>query len=196
LTKDAPPMLMITQRAASTRAADESMVLSFDVRSHSRFRARLENGEEVGVVLERGQILRGGDLLLANDGRVVEVGAAQEWVTTLQADDARMLVRAAYHLGNRHVALQIGDGWLRYSHDHVLDDMARGLGVRVTVEEAPFEPEGGAYHGNAADDHAHTHTYERTHTHDRAVRKSTTTPVTTPTQVTTTIAAIDDSRGA
>ena len=58
----------------------------------------------------------------------------------------RALARAAYHLGNRHVALQIGAGWLRYGHDHVLDDMVRGLGLTVTVEQAPFEPEAGAYH--------------------------------------------------
>jgi urease accessory protein len=71
--------------------------------------------------------------------------------------DPRPLARAAYHLGNRHVALQIGDGWLRYCHDHVLDEMLLGLGLRVTVEQAPFEPEAGAYHAEGDSAHGHSH---------------------------------------
>ena len=78
--------------------------------SRSRFRARLVGGEEVGVILAGGQILRGGDLLLASDGRVIEVVAAAETVSTVHSADPRALARAAYHLGNRHVALQIGEG--------------------------------------------------------------------------------------
>ena len=73
-----------------------------------------------------------------------------ETVSTVHTDDAVMLARAGYHLGNRHVALQIGGGWLRYQHDHVLDDMLRGFGLDVRVDEAPFEPEGGAYVAAAA----------------------------------------------
>jgi urease accessory protein len=162
------PMIMITQRMLESRDAGESLVLPFDMRSRSRFRARLTSGEEVGVVLERGHVLRGGDLLLADDGRIVQVGAAQESVTTLRSEDARQLARASYHLGNRHVALQVGDGWLRYRHDHVLDDMARGLGLHVTVEQAPFEPEPGAYHASSAahahdDGHPHAHDHEHEH---------------------------------
>jgi urease accessory protein len=130
------------------------------MRSRSRFRATLQSGEEVGVILERGQILRGGDLLLTGDGRVVQVLAAAELVTTLHSDDPRQLARVAYHLGNRHVALQIGEGWLRYSHDYVLDDMARGLGVRVSVANAPFEPEAGAYH---AHDHRNIRSLQLSH---------------------------------
>jgi len=148
-------MLQIKRRLPEPRAAaarvDARLVLPFEWRSRSRFRAHLEGGEEVGVVLARGQILRGGDLLLAEDGRVIEVGAAPEQVSTVRAPDARLLARVAYHLGNRHVALQIGEGWLRYAHDHVLDAMARGLGAQLTVEQAPFEPEAGAYH-----EHGHT----------------------------------------
>ena len=69
----------------------------------------------------------------------------------------RTLARASYHLGNRHVALEIGPDWVRYSHDHVLDDMLRGFGLEVRVEERPFEPEGGAY--VAASHHAHSHSH-------------------------------------
>ncbi len=107
---------------------------------------------------ERGTILREGDLLLADDGRAVRVVAAPEMVSTVSAEDPLTLMRAAYHLGNRHVPLQIGEGWLRYQHDHVLDDMVRGLGLSVRVEEAPFEPEAGAYGGHSAlAPHAHSH---------------------------------------
>ena len=82
--------------------------------------------------------------------------AAPERVTTARAEDARLLARAAYHLGNRHVALQIDGLWLRYSHDHVLDDMVLGLGLQLTVEELPFEPEAGAYHSHeAGQSHGH-----------------------------------------
>ena len=131
------------------------LVLPFAERSKSRLRAVLDNGEEAGLFLERGSVLRHGDLLLADDGRVIEVQAANETVSTVHAKDVLMLARACYHLGNRHVALQIGTGWLRYQHDHVLDDMLRGFGLQVVIEQLPFEPEGGAY--VAASHHAHTH---------------------------------------
>jgi urease accessory protein len=104
-------------------------------------------------------VLRGGDRLLADDGRVIEVHAAPETVSTVRTDDRLMLERACYHLGNRHVPLEIGPGWLRYQHDHVLDDMLAGFGLAVVVEHAPFEPEGGAYvsASNAHASHAHSH---------------------------------------
>jgi urease accessory protein len=139
------------------RGAHRRLVLPFNERSKSRQRVLLDNGEEAGLFLERGSILRHGDLLLADDGRVIEVEAAPETVSTVRTDDSLMLARASYHLGNRHVALQIGPGWLRYGHDHVLDDMLRGFGLPVSVERAPFEPEGGAY---VAAPHAHSHSHD------------------------------------
>ena len=150
-------MLTISQRLADRRRADLKLVLPFDLRSRSRFRARLVSGEEVGVVLTRGQILRDGDCLLTEDGRVVEIRAAPEQVSTVSSPHAGLLARAAYHLGNRHVALQVGAGWLRYGTDHVLDDMVRGLGLSVSIEQAPFEPEAGAYHSHEHGTHAHEH---------------------------------------
>jgi urease accessory protein len=153
-------MLTITQRLEHARAPDVRLVLPYDLRNRSRFRTKLPDGEEVGVKLPRGQILRGGELLEAADGRIVEIVAAPETVSVARSDDPRALARAAYHLGNRHVALQVDAGWLRYSHDHVLDDMVRGLGLSVTVDSAPFEPEAGAYHGeehhrHSGEDHTH-----------------------------------------
>lgn len=164
-------MIMILERdargggdSAGWGSADALLILPFDTRSRSRFRARLDNGEEVGVILTRGHILRGGDRLRAEDGRIIGVAAATETVSTAHARDADMLARGAYHLGNRHVALQIGPLWLRYSHDHVLDDMARGLGFTLVVEEAPFEPEGGAYHAHGGE-HGHSHDTGHSHGH-------------------------------
>jgi urease accessory protein len=155
-------MLMLSERLEVPRPASASLELPFELRSRSRFRARLNTGDEVGVKLNRGQVLRGGDLLLASDGSVVEVRAAAETVSTVHSANSRELARAAYHLGNRHIALQLGDGWLRYAHDHVLDDLVRGLGLPVQVAEAPFEPEAGAYHGTA-EIQAHSHGHDHRH---------------------------------
>jgi len=149
-------MLTIVAKAASNRVADVDLELPFELRSKSRLRTRLATGEDVGLMLERGTVLRGGDLLEAQDGRIVRVVAAPEQVSTVTVHGSGSLARAAYHLGNRHVALQVGDAWLRYLHDHVLDDMVRGLGFHVTIELAPFEPEAGAYGG-----HSHSHPFVR-----------------------------------
>ncbi|MFT3905091.1 MAG: urease accessory protein UreE [Steroidobacteraceae bacterium] len=152
-------LLQISRRLPVVAAADGEplrLVLPYETRSRSRFRARLSDGQEVGVILERGQVLRGGDWLQMDDGRAVRVDAAPETVSTVQAADPWQLARAAYHLGNRHVALQVGAGWLRYQHDHVLDEMVRGLGLPLEVGQAPFEPEPGAYY-SAAGAHSHQH---------------------------------------
>lgn len=156
-------MLTISKRLTEAGPAAGQLILPFELRQKSRFRARLSTGEEVGVVLDRGGVLRGGDRLQADDGRVIEVLAAPESVTTVRADDPWQLARAAYHLGNRHVSLQLGTGWLRYPHDHVLDEMVRGLGLITQLETAPFEPEAGAYgqggsfHYVAGAGHLHPH---------------------------------------
>jgi urease accessory protein len=100
--------------------------------------------------------MKQGDRLEAESGQVIEIQAAEESVSTIQINDPLLMARACYHLGNRHVPLQIGDGLLRYQHDHVLDDMCRGLGLVVSSENAPFEPEAGAY-GESSGDHGHHH---------------------------------------
>jgi urease accessory protein len=161
-----------TDRSAGAPAAppDAYLELPYGLRARSRLRATLVGGEEVGIILARGQVLRDGDRLRADDGRVIAVRAAAECVSTVHAAAPGALLRAAYHLGNRHVALQITPDWLRYLHDHVLDDMVRGLGLRVTVEQAPFEPEPGAYgsHGTGAHGgHGHGgHAHRHDHPHD------------------------------
>lgn len=134
---------------AGTGTVAEQLVLPYELRTRSRLRTHLSSGEEAALLVERGRVLRGGDRLQAEDGRVIEVVAQEEVVSTVRAEDPLALARACYHLGNRHVALQIGPGWLRYLEDYVLDDLVRGLGLEVFTETAPFEPEAGAYgHGH------------------------------------------------
>ncbi len=154
-------MLRIERHAAADAPASERLTLSFELRCRSRLLARLDSGEEVGLFLERGSILRAGDRLLGDDGRVVEVVAAPEAVMEARTDDALLLARAAYHLGNRHVPVQVemdgGGGLLRFGRDHVLGDMVRGLGLEVVETVAPFQPESGAYGGHGGHAHAHGH---------------------------------------
>jgi len=142
-------MLLIETRYTGDAAPTARLTLNFDARTKSRLRTRLADGEEVGLFLPRGTILRGGDRLQAADGRIVEVVAAPEDLIEARCADAFALARAAYHLGNRHVAVQVGAGWLRIQADHVLETMLTGLGAEVASLTAPFEPEAGAYaHGH------------------------------------------------
>lgn len=127
------------------------LVLPFERRCVSRQAATLADGREAALFLPRGTVLRSGDVLAADDGTRIVVEAAPEHVLIVRATDARALARAAYHLGNRHVAVEVGDGMLKIEHDHVLADMLSGLGVAIEAAHAPFEPEGGAY------PHAHEH---------------------------------------
>lgn len=150
-------MLEIRERVDAEERAELSLLLPFDSRQRSRLRVTLNNGETAALALPRGSVLRGGDLLRLSDGRVLRVLSARETVSTARSNVLRALLRAAYHLGNRHVPLEVGEGYLRYLHDHVLDAMLRDLGLTVSVEEAPFEPEAGAYARGHAHGHSHSH---------------------------------------
>jgi urease accessory protein len=151
------------------------LVLPFEQRQKARQRARLAAGFDVGIQLPRGTVLRGGDQLRAADGTVLEIIAAREPVSTVFCRDLRRLAQVAYHLGNRHVALEIGAGWVRYLADHVLDAMVVQLGLTVVHHNEPFEPENGAYHGHGhshgehaharVDAHAHAHAHGLPHSH-------------------------------
>lgn len=138
----------------SSEPPSDSLTLPFDLRQKSRFLAKLDSGADIALVLPRGRVLRGGDRLRRQDGLVLEIRAAAEPCSTVRARDPLLLLRAAYHLGNRHVPLQVGDGFVRYLKDHVLDEMVRGLGAEIVHERTPFEPEGGAYGGHG---HGHSH---------------------------------------
>lgn len=159
-TAQTADLLEVHELVTNTVDAHEATVtltLPFQLRQKSRLRTRLDSGLEIALVLPRGRVLRHGDVLRAANGTLIEVKAAEEQVSTATTHDPLQLARACYHLGNRHVALQIGDRWLRYLHDHVLDDMVREQGLTITVERAPFEPEAGAYHAGHSLLHLHSH---------------------------------------
>jgi len=142
-------MLLIEELHDGPEAPSDHLELSFDYRTRSRLRASTLGGVEVGLFLPRGTILRGGQKLRAADGTIIGVRAAAESLTEARCEDPLQLARAAYHLGNRHVAVEIGEGRLRIVADHVLGGMLMGLGLELQAVDAPFEPEAGAYaHGH------------------------------------------------
>ncbi len=146
-------MLILRARAAPAQAVDAELSLAFESRQKSRLLTQLADGEPVTLMLARGSVLRGGDRLVADDGRVVRVRAADEAVMDAHAADPQVLARIAYHLGNRHAAVEIRADCVRFADDPVFAAMATGLGATIKQSRAPFEPEAGAY---AAGHHHHS----------------------------------------
>ena len=165
----------LVQRAAQ-------LVLDWDVRQKSRFDATASDERHVGVFLPRGTVVRGGDVLLTQDGSLLRVVAAAQPVLRITAcpdhpapDRAFDLMRAAYHLGNRHVPIELQPDHLKIEPDHVLADMLRAMHLDVVEVRETFEPEAGAYGAQGAQGtgHAHGHHHvhgqaHRTHGHDHA----------------------------
>lgn len=148
-----------------------SITLNWDTRSKSRFDAIDSAGRSLGVFLPRGTVVRGGDVLVAEDGTLVRVEAAAQAVLRITACPEHGspfdLMRAAYHLGNRHVPIELRPEYIHVEPDHVLADMLRAMHMTVTEVQAPFEPEGGAYGDNAmmGHDHGHGHAHDHPHGH-------------------------------
>jgi urease accessory protein len=142
-------MIEIVEKITSgaSVAVCATIELPFELRQKSRLSTILASGEAVLVKLPRGEVLRDGDLLRAGDGRVVAVVAKRERLIHCQSNNATELARWAYHLGNRHLPVQLGDGYLRIANDPVIDAMLRGLGAEPVDVMAAFEPESGAYRG-------------------------------------------------
>lgn len=158
-------MVELIEKAPAGGATDDTVTLPYALRQRSRQRVTLDGGTVAAFMLPAGTHVDDGDRLRSADGFTVRVCAALETVSTARSHDPLQLARACYHLGNRHVALQVGDGWVRYLPDHVLDDMVRGLGLTVGQGSARFEPERGAYAGQA---HGHHHEHDdgtRRHSH-------------------------------
>lgn len=126
--------------------------LVFSEREKSRYRTTTQRGQELGWFLPRGLVLCDGDALVCSNTEIVMIRAATETLSEASSEDPHLLLRAAYHLGNRHVSLQILPGALRFPRDHVLEEMLEGLGLTVSVVDDSFRPESGAYAK-----HAHTH---------------------------------------
>ena len=143
-------------KITATEKIDGVVTLALEQRIKSRLKAQLDSGEEVGIFMQRGSILEDGDYIATNDGFVVEVVAAAELLSSIYSDDSLLLARACYHLGNRHVELQITKKSLHYRHDHVLDEMINTVGLKVVSELMPFHPEKGAYSShNSSNGHHH-----------------------------------------
>jgi urease accessory protein len=142
------------------------LTLRFEDRRRSRMRARLDDGREAALLLPHGTILRDGDRLRASDGdEVAVVRAAAQSLSIVHSDEPLQLARAAYHLGNRHIPVQLGPGWLAYEHDHVLDGMVAEMGLAVDTRVAPFEPEAGGYGRTSASGAAPAHGHHHHHDH-------------------------------
>jgi urease accessory protein len=159
--------------------------LDWDVRQKSRFDATDSAGRTLAVFLPRGTAVRGGDVLVAGDGSLIRVVAAPQPVLVVRAcadhGSPFDLLRAAYHLGNRHVALELQPDHLKLEPDHVLAEMLRLMGLDVDEAQLAFEPEGGAYAGGQGHGHSHGHSHghddpshpaghshEGTHAHGRS----------------------------
>ncbi|WP_431102114.1 urease accessory protein UreE [Roseateles noduli] len=158
-----------------------AVTLDWDTRQKSRFQVTDSQGRELGVFLPRGTVVRGGDVLVAEDGSLVRVVAAPQVLLRITACTAHGspfdLVRAAYHLGNRHVQIELKPDHLKIEPDHVLADMLRAMHLIVNEVEEGFEPEAGAYaagghahgHAHAHDDgHSHGHSHGHDHGKDHA----------------------------
>ena len=156
----------ISSKGAWQATAADTIVLDYEGRHRRRVTMTGTRGTEFLLDLPEAVVLRGGDALVLEDGRLIEIVAAPEELAEVRCGDPRQLARVAYHIGNRHVQAEIMDNRLRMRRDHVLEDMVRGLGAKVSHIEAPFEPDTGAYEPvvhakHAHKDHAHNH-----HGHD------------------------------
>ena len=155
-------MLIFTERcediAGDTASLAGIVILPFELRQRSRLRVEVAQGRlaggVVGLDLPRGSVLRSGDRLRSVTGELLRIDAAAESLAHVVAASPAALARIAFHLGNRHVPVEVGDGWLRLQADPVLERMVAGLGATPTRVEAPFEPEAGAY-GHAGHGHSH-----------------------------------------
>jgi len=147
--------------------------LDWDVRQKSRFDATDSQGRQIGIFLPRGTAVRGGDVLVAEDGSLIRVIAAPQPVLRITHCTAHGtpfdLTRAAYHLGNRHVPIELKPDHLKIEPDHVLADMLRSMHLIVVAVEEAFEPEGGAYgsheHSHGGGGHSHDHSHDHGHAH-------------------------------
>ena len=153
--------------AAALLRRAATVELDWDLRQKSRFETTDSQGRAIGVFLPRGTLLRGGDVLVVQDGSLIRVVAAPQAVLRIscctQHGTAFDLTRAAYHLGNRHVPIELQPDHLKIEPDHVLAEMLRAMHLIVTAVTEAFEPEGGAYasaghaHGAGHGQHGHAH---------------------------------------
>jgi len=150
------------------RAPVDSVVLTADQRRMQTARLTGVNGTDIGLMLPDPVLLRNGDALELDDGGLVEVVVEPEPLVEIRGNDLTHLARLAWHLGDRHVPVQVLNNRLRMRRDSALEAVLQNLGARLTAIEAPFDPEGGAYASQPAHDHHHGHGHDHDHHHDHA----------------------------
>ena len=164
--------------AAALLKRASTLELDWDTRQKSRFEATDSSGRTLGVFLPRGTVVRGGDVLVADDGSLVRVLAAPQAVLKIthctNHGTPYDLIRAAYHLGNRHVPIELKPDHLKIEPDHVLADMLRAMHLIVHAVDEAFEPENGAY---ASGGHGHSHDHEHGHSHSHEAPKRSAIPI-------------------
>jgi urease accessory protein len=147
-------MLQVYQRMDHThQAIDDSITLDYDSRQKARLKTLTDSGAQVAIFLERGHPLQLGEVLKSECGKLIEVKGALEEVITARTEDWMNFSKVCYHLGNRHTKIQIGERWLRFKTDHVLESLAVQYGLQIDTSPAVFEPQSGAY----AVPHSHAH---------------------------------------
>ena len=155
-------MMTFTKQVSSELPSRHTVVLSYHQRVKGRLRITTQQGQDAGILIERGNELKHGDKLSDDAGNVLEIYASNENVSVASTNVPLLFARACYHVGNRHAEVQIESDCLIYLRDAVMDDMLRQLGLKVTAGNRPFSPENGAY----AKGHSHTHSHSHSHSHD------------------------------
>lgn len=156
-------MLKITHRSDHHHGEiNDLVILPYALRQKGRFKAKTKAGQDIGVFLVRGEVIQDGDCLFSECGKILKVEAEPEAVVTALASDWMTFAKACYHLGNRHVPMEIGEMWVRFQPDHVLEEMVELLGLKCSHHSASFTPENGAYHGGHYHHHSH---HEQVHAH-------------------------------
>jgi len=159
-------MLKVFERLDHTHdEINDSITLDHDTRKKSRIKGVTDKGADIGIFVERGHPLLVGEVLKTECGLLVEVKGQSEGVSTAVGSDWLAFSKVCYHLGNRHTTLQIGELWVRFKPDHVLEELAENYGLSINKSPAVFEPENGAY-GKRSSGHSHNHSHEESHRHE------------------------------
>jgi urease accessory protein len=150
----------------------DSITLDQDTRKKARIKSKTDNGADIGIFMERGHPLLVGEILKTECGQLIEIKGEAEPVSTAFANNWLTFAKICYHLGNRHTVLQVGELWVRYKPDYVLDELCEKYGLTINHTPTMFEPENGAYskgghsHSHSHSSHSHNHSHSDAHSHE------------------------------
>jgi len=160
-------MLQVFERLDHTHdEIADSITLDQDTRKKARIKAVTDKGQDIGIFMERGHPLLIGQVLKTECGLLIEVKGKEEDVSTAIASNWLLFSKVCYHLGNRHTSLQIGELWVRFKPDYVLEELAENYGLTIDKTPAVFEPESGAYGKKSSHSHEKSHQHEHSHSHE------------------------------